>query len=200
MTRIHQPSHFGRLIHNFYNNKNVPAIPPLLCNGTLISDFKQKVGLFNAYFSSQCTSINTTRKVPVFACKTENRLVSVNIEEEDIFLIIKNLIPSKVHGWDDISVRMIKFCGVSIVFPLNLLFLSSLEKGLFPVDWKKSNIVPAHKKENKNLIENYRPISLLPIFCKIYERLIFNSIFSYFIKNLFTKSQCGFLPCDFCIS
>ena len=66
---------------------------------------------------------------------------------------------------------------------------------------KKSNIVPVHKKENKNLIKNYRPISLLPVFSKIYERLIFNSIFSYFIKNnLFTRSQCGFLPGDSCIS
>ena len=136
----------------------------------------------------------------MFAYKTENYLVSVNIEEEDIFLIIENLIPNKAHGWNDISIRMIKFSGVSIVFPLNLLFLSSLEKGLFPVDWKKSNIVPVHKKENKNLIENYRPISLLPIFCKICERLIFNSIFNYFIKNLFTKSQSGCLPCDSCIS
>ena len=137
MTRIHQPSHIGRIIHNFHNNKNVPTIPPLLCNGTLISDFKQKVGLFNAYFSSQCTSINTTRKLPVFAYKTENRLVSVNIKEEDIFLIIKNLIPSKVHGWDDISIGMIKLCGVSIVFPLNLLFLSSLRKVFSQLTGKK---------------------------------------------------------------
>ena len=61
--------------------------------------------------------------------------------------------------------------------------------------------MPVHKKENKNLIKNYRPISLLPIFSKIYERLIFNSIFSYFItNNLFTKSQSGFYSGDSCIS
>ena len=84
---------------------------------------------------------------------------------------------------------MIKLCDKSEAFPLKLLFQSSLEKGLFPVDWKKSNIVPIHEKENKNLTKNYPPISLLPIFSKIYERLIFISIFNYFIKNnLFTKS------------
>ena len=84
---------------------------------------------------------------------------------------------------------MIKLCDKSEAFPLKLLFQSSLEKGLFPIDWKKSNIVPIHEKEDKNLIKNYRPISLLPIFSKIYERLIFNSIFKCFIKNnLFTKS------------
>ena len=84
---------------------------------------------------------------------------------------------------------MIKLCDKSEAFPLKLLFQSSLEKGLFPVDWKKSNIVPIHEKENKNLTKNFQPISLLPIFSKIYERLIFISIFNYFIKNnLFTKS------------
>ena len=115
-------------------------------------------------------------------------LDSVDIKEEDIYLIIKNLIPNKAHGWDDISIRMIKLCGKSIVFPLKLLFQSSLEKGLFPVEWEERNV------------ENYRPISLLSILSKIYERLIFNSIFKYLIKNnLFTKILCGFLPGGSCI-
>ena len=69
-----------------------------------------------------------------------------------------------------------------------------LEEGTFPDDWKRNNVVPVHKKEDKNLIKNYRPISLLPIFSKILERLIFNSIFNYFIENkLFTECQSGFI-------
>ena len=111
------------------------------------------------------------------------------------------MIPNEAHEWDDISIRLIKLYGKSTAFLLKLLFQSSLEEALVPVDWKKGNIVPVHKKENKSLIKNYRPISLLPILSKIYERLIFNSIFSYVIKtNLFTRSQSGFLPGDSCIS
>ena len=54
-----------------------------------------------------------------------------------------------------------------------------------------------HKKEDKTLIKNYRPISLLPIFGKIFERVIYNSLFNYFLSNkLFTPSQSGFLPGD----
>ena len=53
----------------------------------------------------------------------------------------------------------------------------------------------AHKKEDKNLINNYRPISLLPVFGKIFERVTYNSLFNYFLSNkLFTPSQSGFLP------
>ena len=61
--------------------------------------------------------------------------------------------------------------------------------------------VPVHKKEDKTLVKNYRPISLLPIFSKTFERVIYNSIFNYFISNkLFTPSQFGFLPGDSCIA
>ena len=72
-----------------------------------------------------------------------------------------------------------------------------------PEDLKKSNVksnVPIHKKQSKNLIKNYRPISLLPIFSKILERLIFNSMFNYFRQNnLFTECQSGLIPGDSCV-
>ena len=78
-----------------------------------------------------------------------------------IYLISKNLNPEKAHGWDNISIRMIKLCGKAIVDPLRILFLSFLEEGVYPDDWKKSNVVPIHKKESTNLIKNYRAISVL---------------------------------------
>ena len=63
------------------------------------------------------------------------------------------------------------------------------------------NFVPVNKKENKILIRNYRPISLLTIFGKIIEQLIFNDLFNHFIKNdFFTKCQSGFKPGNSCIS
>ena len=81
------------------------------------------------------------------------------------------------------------------------MFRSILEEGVFPDDWKKSNVVPIHKRDSKNLIKNYRPIILLPIFSKIFERLIFNSVFSYFIQNkLFTEYQSDFIPGDSCVA
>ena len=54
-----------------------------------------------------------------------------------------------------------------------------------------------HKKEDKTLIKSYLPISLLPIFGKIFERVIYNSLFNYFLSNkLFMPSQSGLLPGD----
>ena len=63
-----------------------------------------------------------------------------------------------------------------------------------PESWKKVNIVPVHKKGDKNLIKNYCPVSLLPIFSKIYEIVIYNAIFNCFKSNkALTPSQSGFL-------
>ena len=64
---------------------------------------------------------------------------------------------------------MIKLCGKSIVYPLKFIFEVSLQDGELPDYWKKATVVPVHKKESKNLVKNYRPISLLPIFGKIFD-------------------------------
>ena len=88
-----------------------------------------------------------------------------------------------------------------ITIPLKLIFDRSLKEAKFSEIWKAANVVPVHKKENKCLVKNYRPISLLPIFAKVFERVIYNSLFNYFLHNkLFTPSQSGFPPGDSCIA
>ena len=127
-------------------------------------------------------------------------MASVNIKKDEIYLLLKNVNPKKTHGWDNILIRMIQFCGKAIVEPLQVLFLSFLEEVLYPDEWNKSNVVPIHKKESKNLIKNYRPISLLPVFSKAFERIIFISLFNYFLENkLFTECQSSFLLGGSCI-
>ena len=65
--------------------------------------------------------------------------------------------------------------------------------------WKVADVTPIFKKEDKQLIKNYRPISLLPICGKIFEKLIFNSLYAYLSSNsLITKNQSGFVPSDSC--
>ena len=94
-----------------------------------------------------------------------------------------------------------KICGESILKPLELIFKSGLENSIFPQEWKKANVVPVHKRNNKQLIENYGPISLLPVCGKILERLIYNKMFEFFTENeLISQNQSGFKPGDSCIS
>ena len=92
---------------------------------------------------------------------------------------------------------MIKLCGNSILLPLQIIFNNIVAKGIFPDQWKMANVTPVHKKDNKQIIKKYRPISLLPIFAKLFEKMVFQKMYNYFIaNNLITKNQSGFRPND----
>ena len=82
-----------------------------------------------------------------------------------------------------------------------MIFKQSIEAGVFPSEWKKANIVPTHKKGDKQTLKNYCPVSLLPICGKILERLIFNKMFNFFIENkLISSNHSGFTPGNSCIN
>ena len=195
------PKAYWTILNRLIYNKKIPAIPPLFVKGNLVSDFSLKANIFNDFYASICTPIQNPSVLPPLKYRTNKKLNSFSIIEKDISLIIKALDSSKAHGYDNLSIKMIKLCEESIVIPLKIIFEESLECGVFPEIWKKANVVPVHKKEDKNLVKNYRPISLLPIFGKIFERVIYNFIFNNFISNkLFTLSQSGFLPGDSLLS
>ena len=97
---------------------------------------------------------------------------------------------------------MVKLCEDSLVKPFSIIFIifkNCINSSVFPELWKKPNIVPIHKKNDKQLINSYRPVSLLPVRSRIFEIIIFNSIFQYIEENiLLNVNQSGFQPCDSC--
>ena len=98
--------------------------------------------------------------------KTHESLSTIDFSSDDILKIIRNLDPNKAHG-HMISIQMIEICDTSICRTLKLIFQACLESGKFPNEWKKANVIPVHKKGEKQISKNYRPISLLPIAVKI---------------------------------
>ena len=115
--------------------------------------------------------------------------------------IAQNLDSSKAHGHNNVSIRMLKICGSSIYKPLAIIFKQCVDTGIFPSEWKKGNIVPIHKKDEKQTLKNYRPVSLLLICGKVIVRLTFNEMFTFFIENeLISSNQSGFKPGDSCVN
>ena len=160
-----------------------------------------KANTLNYFFAKQCSLIETGIEVPAECMLTHHCLESVNLDPAKILSVIRAFDVSKAHGWDNVSVRMVKICDESLVKPLFDIFEFSLETENFPSYWKRGNIIPVHKKGNKDLINNYRPVSLLPIFSKIYEKCIYDTLYNYFEGNdLFSKSQSGFRKGDSCVS
>ena len=96
---------------------------------------------------------------------------------------------------------MIKICCNSLCKPLEMILKSSVIKGEFLSELKKANVVPVHKKSNKQSLRNYRLISLLSTFVKIFKRIIYNNIFECLtINKLISDNQSDFKPGDSCIN
>ena len=83
---------------------------------------------------------------------------------------------NKAHGHNEISVRMTKICAKALVKICLLYTKIVLTQGFYLVYGKKSNTVSVYKIEDKQIIDNYRPISLWPICGKILEKILLNSI------------------------
>ena len=183
------------------NKIKIPEIPPLLVDDIFETNFKIKARIFNSFFAKQCTILSNNSKLPIFDYKTNKGINDIKFEVSDILKIIKDLNPNKAHGHDGVSIKMIQMCDESIIIPLKLVFESAIRSGHFPDTWKKGIIIPVHKKESKNLVKNYRPISLLPVFGKMFEKIIYNNLYNYFQENQFlTENQSGFRKGDSCIS
>ena len=86
--------------------------------------------------------------------KTDKRLLTANFSIDDIVKVLQNLEPNKAHGPDKISIRMLQLYGISIYKPLELIFKHAMESGFFPSEWKKGNLVPIHKKDDKKYLKN----------------------------------------------
>ena len=161
-----------------------------------------RFNIFNTFFANQCSLLDTDSVLPQENIKTNLRINIIPLDEAKILALIHALDANKAHGWDDISIQMIKICDESLVKPLRKIYQFSLDSCIFPSKWKKANVVPVYKnKGDKSIAKNYRPVSLLPIFGKIFEKCIFDSIYTYFEENnLFTNSQSGFRKGDSCVS
>ena len=190
---------YWKILNKFLNKSNIPRIPPLLVNNKFITNCKEKAKIFNEYFVSQCTPFNNCSSLPAFDFITDQRLSDIGVSSAEIIEIISKLDTNKSHGHDNLSVQMIKICGEDLAVPLKIIFDNILSTSIFPDQWKKAHVTPVHKKDDKQIVTNYRPISLLPIFAKMFEKIVFKNLYNYLIdNNLISKYQSGFRPGDSC--
>ena len=185
---------YWKIFNKVLNKCKSPKIPPLLVDNKYLINAKLKADEFIKFFSNQCKPLQNTSALPPLSYLTNVRLDSIPFSEDDVCLLIRNIDKNKASGPDGLSARM---CDDSIVLPLTLIFRNILSSGVYPDAWKQANITPIHKKGSKQAVSNYRPISLLPICGKIFERVVFKYLYNYFLSNnLITKKQSGFRPGD----
>jgi hypothetical protein len=115
------------------------------------------------------------------------------IETSEVFEIISQLKPNKSHGYDGIHPKVIKEIAPQISNVLCHIFNLTFETGIIPKDLKISLITPIFKAGNKEEFNNYPPISVIPCFSNILEKLMYKRAINYIEKNhILHNNQYGF--------
>ena len=120
-------------------------------------------------------------------------LSAINLTELELHNSFASLKTNKSSGYDDISANVVKKLNDKIFVILKHIFNISLAKGVFPNKLKTARVTPVFKKRNNTLVTNYRPISVLPCFSKLLERIMYNSLYKFLVENnLLYQKQFGF--------
>lgn len=138
-----------------------------------------------------CTDANLTYRdyLPISDCVFNFEPVSPN----RVLKLILKLSNKKATGLDGISGKLIKLSAPYIVLPISKLFNCSLRTGIFPDEWKSARVTPVFKNGSRSDLNNYRPISILPMIAKVFEKIIYDQLYKYLsINNLLSNCQSGF--------
>ncbi len=117
------------------------------------------------------------------------------VDTNTVILAVKDLKQTNSVGSDDIQLKFVKDALYIIAFYLTCIINTSLVTGVFPTAWKHAIVVPVYKNGDAENVNNYRPISLLPIISKILEKIVASQLMYYLEKkNLLSNNQHGFRP------
>jgi len=182
------------------NNPKHDSIHELTINGQTVSDKSIMANKFNEYFGNIGNDL--AKKIPKLSesysdyinhIQPINSFFSKPTDSVEIIDIVQNLKSNKSPGFDDIHPSVVKSIIPLIAQPLSEIFNISLSSGIFPDYLKIAKVIPIFKNDDKKQISNYRPISVLPIFSKILEKIMCKRLFSYLEQNnLLTDKQYGF--------
>ncbi len=167
--------------------KNKSEMPEYFCiNNENVSDKRQIVNNFNKFFST--IGLDISNNVPTtqtsftnFLPTPHNRSMFLDpITSSDVINIVSKLKNKTSRGYDNISTKLVKQSIQYIATPLTHIVNLSMNTGIVPSNMKIARVIPIFKSGNQHLFNNYRPISLLPAFSKVLEKIMANKLINYF--------------------
>ena len=178
--------------------KTKPGISELLINETnknqeTTKTDEEKAEVLSKFFTSVFTE-EPDGDLPKMDMKTEDKLGFFTISTEEVAKKLRNTRIDKSAGPDGIHPRILNELSEELSQPLAMLFNKTLVEGKLPQDWKIANITAIHKKGNKKLASNYRPVSLTSLICKKMEEIIRDKVMEFVKKTrTLSKKQFGFI-------
>jgi hypothetical protein len=179
----------------------IEQVPSSLMNIKKLKDQTTVANTFNNFFltTSEKLNIHKFKKGDAITFSKDSfprNFPNINIiliTEAEIKSTISSLKPKNSSGYDEITSKIIKSRTSIISFPLSYICNYSLHIGIFPGHLKIAIVKPLHKKGDKSNISNYRPISLLPIFSKVFEKATYNRLNHHlYTNNILVPEQHAF--------
>ena len=181
------------------NKTNFPS--EFIVDQKIIADHKEIADNFNVFFANIGAKLSAGNNQSNCAQSysdylnnpTPHRFTLSTINESYILSIINKLKNKNSSGNDEISNKLLKAIGNELSKPLTIIINQCLLTGIFPDLLKIAKVKPLFKRGDTALLNNYRPISLLPTISKVFERVIYSQLYAYFNdNNLMSEQQYGF--------
>ena len=160
----------------------------------MLSSGSDEAKLFAENFSLNSNLDGSGVSLPLFPSRTNLKLHNVSVTPKMVRKVVMNLDLSKVSSPDCIPVVVLKTCEPELSYILAELFNKCLKESCFPDCWKVSSVVPVFQNVGeRSTAKNYRPVSLLSVVSKVFEKLVNNRIVGHLEKcGLFSDFQYGF--------
>ena len=188
-----------KIINELIGTKKKSQVNSISENNQIITNPKDIASAFNSYFVN--AGPNLARKIN---CKdkhfsdflhspSDTSIFFTPTDTHEIIEIVKSLKNSNSSGHDEITTKLLKQIIIDIAPPLMHIFNLSLSNGVYPNSFKIAKVIPIFKKDDPSQTSNYRPISLLPCFSKILEKIVYKRLYSFLIRHkLLIPNQFGF--------
>ena len=176
------------------------TIDEILINNETITDPKLVSQTMNMHFAKVgpklAANLPEANKTFDSYIKPSNSSFQIaTIKSNTVLKLLTSLSTNKATGLDNISCRLAKEAAPVISDSLCVIFNRSINSGIFPSDWKIAKVSPVYKSEERNNPNNYRPISVISVIAKTFEKIIFDQLYNYLtINKLLNESQSGFRP------
>ena len=168
------------------------GVSSLKFNGLMYSDSLSKSEILNKQFQSVFTKKSTTATPRLFGNKYPS-IGKLSITLKGVQKLLEKINISKAAGPDLIPGRMLNMLAPELAPIVHAIFTQSLDTGELPRDWSLANVAPIFKKSNRGLAENYRPVSLTCITCKLFEHIVCRHIIDHVEDHkILTNIQHGF--------
>ena len=178
------------------DNRSCTQHNDFLLNNQYISDDTIIANAFNTYFisvgRSLAKNIRSDTNPILYVKRIESSLHIPGIQSGEVLTII-SAITNSASGYDELPASILKQCINIYIEPLTHLINMSIYQGTFPESLKIARVIPIFKGENEQLVHNYRPISVLPFYSKIFENIVATHVIEFLEDNhVFYQYQFGF--------